>query len=288
MLSKPSAILSTGPATRPQSRRIALVGVSEAKAAVIGDTLEAAGIASESVSVLALSGTNGFDGAIYDLEDEDLGDANLELKTLRAKLAAPVMVVGRADDLLARMDEILQWADETLAEPWSDASLVLGVTRLISRGRTAPRSVSPRHTGPRVLIADDDPSSIRLLQAILARHGMELCSASDGPTALSLIRLRPPDVVLLDVNMPGMNGLTVLAKIRSELGMAKLPIALLTSYSDSARVSEALRLGADDYIVKPFKSTEIARRITRLLSRGRSTNRQAGEDFFETDSLSAQ
>jgi CheY-like chemotaxis protein len=274
MLPKPREEVTPALVTHQPSRRIALVGIPELRVASITAALGAAGVTSESISAASLSAEiNRFDGAIYALGSPDSGSAGSDQEIFRRRLPIPVLVIGNGDHLLAGMDDVFRWADELLTEPWSDASLVLAVSRLISRSPTPARSatVSPTApTGPLILIADDDTSQVNLLRAVLGRRGMEISAVSDGPAAISLIRQRLPDAVLLDVNMPVMNGLTVLAKIRLDFGLVKLPIALLTSYSDSARVSEALRLGADDYIVKPFQHAELTRRVTRLLSLGRT------------------
>jgi CheY-like chemotaxis protein len=284
MVSEPREKQAPDLAICREPRRIALIGVAEIKAASVARTLQAVGIISEPVSPVDLSENNGFDGAIYDLGFSGLEGKNADLETLRAKLGAPVLVIGHGDDLLAGMDDILRWADEFLTEPWCDASLVLAVSRLISRGRISATSAALNPAGPLILIADDDSSEVNLLRALLGHRGMESCVVGDGLAAISMIRQKLPDAVLLDVNMPVMNGLTVLAKIRQDLGLVRLPIALLTSYSDSARVSEALRLGANDYIVKPFQPAELTRRVTRLLSLGR-INPDPAEDPYETGSL---
>jgi DNA-binding response OmpR family regulator len=281
MLPEPREKQASDLAICREPRKVALIGIAETKAASIARTLQAVGIVSEPVSAVDLSENNGFDGAIYDLAFSGLEGENPDLEALRAKLGVPVLVIGQGDDLLAGMDEVLRWADEFLPEPWCDASLVLAVSRLLSRSRTSAKRAASNPAGPLILIADDDPSEVNLLRVLLGHRGMESCIVGDGLAAISMIRQKLPDAVLLDVNMPVMNGLTVLDKIRHEMGLVRLPIALLTSYSDSARVSEALRLGANDYIVKPFQPAELTRRVTRLLSLGR-TNPDAAEDPYET------
>jgi CheY-like chemotaxis protein len=284
MVSEPREKQAPDLAVCREARRIALVGIAEIKATSIARTLQAVGIVAEPLSAVDLSENNGLDGAIYDLEFSGSEGNKPDLETLRGKLGVPVLVIGHGDDLLAGMDEVLRWADEFLTEPWCDSSLVLAVSRLLSRGGISAKSATLNPAAPLILIADDDPSEVNLLRALLGHRGMEPCVVSDGLAAISMIRQKLPDAVLLDVNMPLMSGLAVLAKIRLDLGLVRLPVALLTSYSDSARVSEALRLGANDYIVKPFQPAELTRRVARLLSLG-GKNPDAAEDPHETNSL---
>jgi CheY-like chemotaxis protein len=258
-----------------RSRRIALVGIPETKALSIARTLKRVGIFSQLVTSVGLLRSSRFDGVLYDSDAHGMPDETAALALLRDELAVPVLVIGYGDDLLARADGAFKWATELLIEPWSDTSLLLAVSRLLSPVRQRGKNIAQDVAAPLILIADDDPDMTNFLQAVLRGRKIKLSTATDGNAAIGFIRQRLPDAVLLDVNMPGLDGLAVLAKIRQELGLVKLPIAMLTSYNDSARVSEALRLGANDYIVKPFQPAEIAKKIEHLMSLG-GTNRELG------------
>jgi len=116
---------------------------------------------------------------------------------------------------------------------------------------------------PTVLLADDDEIVVSLTASILRNHGMSCLSANNGLDALRLIRNEQPRAAVLDVQMPGMNGLEVLAEIRRE----KLPtkVLFLTARQHEEDVVRAFQLGADDYVTKPFNTFELAARVKRFL-----------------------
>jgi two-component system phosphate regulon response regulator PhoB len=118
--------------------------------------------------------------------------------------------------------------------------------------------------GRRVLVVDDDETTRTLLRRLLATEGYAVEEASDGPAALEKVAACPPDLLLLDVMMPGQDGLDVLAAVRRR---SDVPIILLTARGDEGDRVVGLRLGADDYVVKPFSPAELAARIATVLRR---------------------
>src|SRR5205807_1213581 len=116
----------------------------------------------------------------------------------------------------------------------------------------------------RVLVVDDDPALSEMLSIVLRGEGFDTAVVSDGPRALPAVRELRPDVVLLDLMLPGMNGIDVCRAIRAESGV---PIVMLTAKSDTVDVVLGLESGADDYIVKPFKSKELIARVRARLRR---------------------
>lgn len=117
---------------------------------------------------------------------------------------------------------------------------------------------------PRILVADDDPNSIALLVRALKREGYALETANDGPQALSAILANPPDLVLLDVMMPGMDGYQVLREVRRFPGLVRLPIILVTGVDPQSKVY-GLEAGADDFLTKPVDLAELRARTRNLL-----------------------
>ena len=115
-----------------------------------------------------------------------------------------------------------------------------------------------------VLIVDDDARLFELLQSYLEQNGVSARSAPDGPTALRLLESTPVDALLLDVMMPGMDGLSVLRKIRET---SDLPIIMLTAKGDETDRVVGLELGADDYLAKPFSPRELLARLRALVRR---------------------
>ena len=125
---------------------------------------------------------------------------------------------------------------------------------------------------PRVLVVEDDAKVLSALARGLALEGYEVDAAEDGPGGLAMAHARPPDVVVLDVMLPGMSGLEVCDRLRRagperNLGAARVPILLLTARDTVEDRVAGLDRGADDYLVKPFAFDELLARIRALLRR---------------------
>ena len=115
---------------------------------------------------------------------------------------------------------------------------------------------------PRVLVVDDDTALAEMIGIVLRTEGFEPVFCADGSGALAAFRESKPDLVLLDLMLPGIDGIEVCGRIRAESGT---PIIMLTAKSDTADVVKGLESGADDYMVKPFNPKELVARIrTRL------------------------
>ena len=117
----------------------------------------------------------------------------------------------------------------------------------------------------RVLVVDDDPALAEMLGIVLRSEGFLPSFVADGERALSAFREARPDIVLLDLMLPGMSGIDVCRAIRAEAGV---PIVMLTAKSDTVDVVLGLESGADDYVVKPFKPKELVARMRARLRRG--------------------
>ena len=116
----------------------------------------------------------------------------------------------------------------------------------------------------RILVVDDAPDNVLLVETILEEEGYEISSADNGFSALSQIDKSPPDLLLLDVMMPGMDGYEVTRRIREKSELPFIPILLITAH-DSASVVQGLDLGADDFIRKPVEMDELLARVRSLL-----------------------
>jgi DNA-binding response OmpR family regulator len=118
--------------------------------------------------------------------------------------------------------------------------------------------------GSRILVAEDDPKQARLIQIYLEREGHSVVTVSDGRAALEQARTRAPDLLVLDVMMPKVDGLDVCRVLRAE---SKVPILLLTARSSEDDLLLGFDLGADDYMTKPYSPRELAARVRALLRR---------------------
>jgi adenylate cyclase len=118
---------------------------------------------------------------------------------------------------------------------------------------------------PRILVADDDWLNRDLLQAYLIASGCEVVTAADGQTALELARENPPDLALLDVMMPRMDGLELCAALKSEPEMRFIPVVIVTAIDSEGEKVKALDVGADEFISKPYNSLILLTRVRSLL-----------------------
>ena len=116
----------------------------------------------------------------------------------------------------------------------------------------------------KILVVDDEPQIVEILERYLLDEGFQVCIARDGPEAVSANNLERPDLVLMDLKLPTMNGLEAFRQIRSA---SDVPVIMLTSRSDEVDRIVGLELGADDYITKPFSPREVVARVKTVLRR---------------------
>jgi PleD family two-component response regulator len=125
---------------------------------------------------------------------------------------------------------------------------------------TAPILVPPIRPG-HVLIVDDDPQARRLLCRLLEATGHRVTEAGDGKTALDAVRREPPDVILLDVVMPALNGFEVCRRVKSDPATALIHILMITSLTDREHRLKAIECGANDFLTKPVEREEVLLRV---------------------------
>lgn len=118
-----------------------------------------------------------------------------------------------------------------------------------------------------VLVVDDDPVIQKLLQVNFEMEGYDVVIAGDGEEGLAMAREERPDLVLLDVMMPKMNGLDVAAALRADALTERIPIIMLSAKAQASDVQAGLDLGVDDYVTKPFDPLELLERVAGLLAR---------------------
>ena len=121
---------------------------------------------------------------------------------------------------------------------------------------------------PRVLVADDDDDILLLVTTRLRRDGFEVTAARDGDEALALARAERPRVAVLDIGMPGLDGLEVLAAIRADEQLRDVRVLLLTAKAQESDVRRGYAAGADAYVRKPFSPSELSMRVRKLIEEG--------------------
>ena len=117
----------------------------------------------------------------------------------------------------------------------------------------------------RILVVDDTPANVKLLEDLLGFHGYEVEAATSGEEALEAIRERLPDLMLLDVLMPGLSGYDVCRAVRKDPSLAMLPVVLVTALEDREERVKGLDAGADDFLSKPVNPPELLARVRSLL-----------------------
>jgi len=136
-----------------------------------------------------------------------------------------------------------------------------------------------------VLILDDDPHTVEVVQLYLRRDGHHVLSATDGIAGLSLAREAQPDLIILDLMLPGMDGLEICRILRQE---SDVPIVMLTARADEEDRLAGLDFGADDYVTKPFSPRELAARIRAVLRRSARDELEGGAARLDYESISME
>ena len=119
----------------------------------------------------------------------------------------------------------------------------------------------------RILLVDDNKTNLQVLFEALAPEGYELLVAQSGEQALEATEEIVPDLVLLDIKMPGIGGFETFRRLRANERTAKLPIVFLSALADIAKIDEARRIGAEGYLTKPFKFDDFISKVRELLDR---------------------
>lgn len=134
------------------------------------------------------------------------------------------------------------------------------------RAEDATTNAAPQPTdGGRILVVDDQPDNVQLLSDLLTLHGYAVETASSGQAALDAVARAAPDLVLLDVVMPGMSGIQVLRRLRADPRLAMLPVVLVTALDPDTERVNGLEAGADDFLAKPVNGSELIARVRSLV-----------------------
>jgi CheY-like chemotaxis protein len=187
-----------------------------------------------------------------------------------AQNTKPLLFIGPFELLLQEVPANHFKLYDFLSLPWPPEEVVLRIYHVLAAAQQQVKAI-PRQPvvseKAQVLVADDDPTIVTLLKATLVKHGMECLVAQNGGVAVTLVKAHRPDAVILDINMPFLDGFEVLHSIKNDPQTRDIPVLMLTSQRQESDVVRSFGLGADDYVTKPFRPMELAARIKRLLHR---------------------
>ncbi len=195
------------------------------------------------------------------------GDMNADLVVVspaaapRVDPTTPLLMVGPLDAIAQRRGS--EHSDFLVAPPLRTDEVLLRAFRLLTSTRRSATGATPD-----VLAVDDDATTTAIVRAVVTRSGMTCHVATNGRQALESARSLKPSAIVLDVNMPYMDGFEVLSALRNDPETADIPIVMLTSVQQESDIIRGFGLGADDYVVKPFNPMELLARIKRLVRKG--------------------
>ncbi len=263
-----------------EGKRVALVGLEDVEAERLCGALERVG-----------AKPRVFD-ADYPADAEVIRECNVVLMhvrpgTMETKWLAPefvpppglpVVLIGARERLLALNPCVQARAHDFLIDGWQPEEALMRLSFVLSRtavtepaapaagpAATPVTPPGPIEAGPaEILVADDDLTVRTVVRSALRKVGMQCRLATTGPEALEEVRMHRPPAVVLDVNMPVMDGFEVLAAIRAE--NIPVRVIMLTAREQDQDVLRGFSLGADDYVVKPFSPMELVARLKRLLA----------------------
>ena len=138
----------------------------------------------------------------------------------------------------------------------------------------------------KIVIIEDEPDILEVLSYNLKREGYEVLTASDGLRGLALVRQEVPDLVLLDLMLPGMDGVEICSNIKNDAATAGTLIVMVTAKGEESDIVLGLGVGADDYISKPFSPRELVARVKAVLRRGTLVERADSQELIQLGELS--
>lgn len=136
---------------------------------------------------------------------------------------------------------------------------------------------------PKIVVIEDEVDILEVINYNLSKEGFDVCSALDGEEGLALIKKEVPDLVLLDLMLPGLDGIEICRKLKTDYSTRSIPIIMVTAKGEESDIVLGLGMGADDYMVKPFRPRELMARIRSVLRRGEFI--EEGEGVVSIDEL---
>jgi len=249
-------------------KRVALVGFSETGAMPMCRVLEQAGAqpyrlgwqeAPPGSPALAPA-----DLVVLLLESGGTSAAWTDPRALAAS-DKPLLVVGIREALFRTGAVTRKHSSDFLLDPWSPEEVLLRASRVLRRSQHAGQQASRAEAMAPLLIVDDDPMVCALVSEALGSYGLPCRVVGSGAQALELVASLRPSLLILDINLPDMDGFQVLMRLQREPLGRNLPVVLLSARQQEADVLRGFALGAADYVTKPFGPLELVARVQRLL-----------------------
>ncbi len=216
-------------------------------------------------SIPGLNSLSPFDACFINASAIGVGEQPAPIEMI-ARSRKPAVIIGSCDELVARFPAVADLNRDFIIRPCQPEELLLRAYRVLRFTKTMEVATeSPARNGARcVVIADDDATTVVMISTILKHFNFECEVARNGEEALEIARKKKPDLMLLDISMPHMNGFEALTAIRGAAATRNTPVILVSAHHDEAEVVKGFSLGANDYVTKPFNSGELMARINRI------------------------
>jgi len=247
-------------------KRAALVGFSESAASELAEIVhEADGFTRTLSKRVSPSGDSLKPFELILVNVEEMADSHWTDADELAAVTDRAIALGSAPALLKLLSGPRVEYREFCAWPTAAEEVLLRC--VLALRPTAGGGTRGVPVGSSIVLADDDPSITALVRLTLQRNGMTCEVASNGADALELIQRLKPCAAVLDVTMPGIDGFEVLSRMKSAPELAQTRVVLLTGCEQETDILRGFRLGADDYVIKPFNPMELMMRVKRVIGR---------------------
>jgi len=263
------------------SKQVGLIGFSEGEAKRVREAFQQVHATARDLGALSQGlGTEAFrthDLIILNTCTEE-GIKTWESVLAQPILEKPVLLVSSRTAVLDSRLALLDRAGDFILAPWDSEELLCRARRMIGQKPAPPTAPPPvdESSRPLVVIADDDPMIHSLLVPMLAKAGLNTHSARDGQEALDAVKKLSPAVLILDIGMPRVSGMSVLTDIRKAQGNHTVQVLMLSVRQQQGDINMAFGYGANDYAVKPFDPEDVVLRVMRLLPKPAGSLSHAG------------
>jgi DNA-binding response OmpR family regulator len=251
-------------------RRFALMGFDPSEGdsiiAALGTVRGIGHVIGAAPNIPGLNTFSPFDACFINASGVALGEQQAPIEMI-ARSRKPAIIVGSFEELIKRFVVVADLNRDFVLRPCQPEELLLRAYRILRFVEAAAEEIqsSAQNGTRRIVLADDDATTVVMISTILKHFKFDCDVAHDGVQAIEIARRKKPNLVLLDVSMPHMNGFEALTALRSDSATRNTPVILVSAHHDEAEVVKGFSLGADDYIAKPFNSGELMARINRVL-----------------------